>query len=477
MKYEETWSSLKRHRDPEWLDDAKLGIYFHWGIWSVPAFGNEWYSYHMYRKTSKEYRFHQKTYGDPSKFGYKDLIPKFTAEKWDPNEWAALFKKAGAKFAGPVAEHCDGFSMWDSKVNRWNAKNMGPCRDVVGELAKAIRSHGLKFYCSFHHQWHWNWYYHSKDFDTGNPEYADLYGPIHELDSPKALLGKKTEPPTKEFCDRWLTKVIEVIDGYQPDMLYFDSFLTWMPDAYVRKMIAYYYNQAESMGKEVNLTYKMHDIPPGVAMVDYERGALHDLTYYRWITDTSLGQRSWGYLTDEVYKSDVAVIQSLVNNISHNGYLLINFGPMPTGEIPPIVRERFEHLGKWLETNREGIYGSVPWTMPEEGPTKPKEKGGGFNENKEPIYTAKDIRITSNGTALYAFCLGLPHKEVIIHNLSSIEHYIERDQIQSVSILGVPGELDFKFTDIDLRIQVPTAVSTLPDPCKIAVCFKIQLKK
>jgi alpha-L-fucosidase len=135
--YTADWESLAKHEAaPEWLKDAKLGIYFHWGVYSVPAFNSEWYPHHMHIPDHKVHKYHLKTYGDPAEFGYHDFLSDFTGEHFDPEEWAELFQKAGARFAGPVAEHHDGFAMWDSKLTPWNAKAMGPKRDVLGDLSR-----------------------------------------------------------------------------------------------------------------------------------------------------------------------------------------------------------------------------------------------------------------------------------------------------------------------------------------------------
>jgi alpha-L-fucosidase len=478
-KYEEIWSSLKKHRQPEWLDDAKFGIYFHWGVYSVPAWGNEWYPHNMYRKYMKEYKHHVKTYGDPSKFGYKDFIPQFTAEKFDPDEWASLFKQAGAKFAGPVAEHHDGFSMWDSKVNRWNAKNMGPKRDIVGEITEAIRRQGLKVITTFHHAHNWYHYYHSKKYDTGDPEYQDLYGPLHNVDSLKELVCLKTDRPNKEFCEIWFAKCKEVIDNYQPDLIWFDFCLRWIPDNYKRKMVAYYYNKGEEWGKDVEILYKGHDLPPGVGLLDYERGRSGELTHYKWITDTTLGNKSWSYIDGEEFKPMESIVHNFINNISMNGCLLMNFGPKADGEIVPEMRTRLLEMGKWLETNGEAVFNSTPWVKAAEGPTKMKKKGG-FSENKEVSYTPQDLRFVTKGNSLYVFTLGWPGSVMTIKSLTLFPEYknlkaqisnyylLEDSDIESIELLGNEGTLKWTLTHQGLKIQCPDK-----KPCEYAYCFKI----
>ncbi len=406
MQYEETWNSLKRHRLPEWLDDAKFGIYMHWGVYSVPAFGNEWYPSMMYR-LGDIYKHHVETYGDPEQFGYKDFIPMFTAEHFDADEWAQVIKDAGAQFAGPVAEHHDGFSMWDSQVNPWNAKNMGPKRDIVGELEKAIRNQGMKFITTFHHANQWYYYFHSEGLDTNDPAYEGLYGKPHRGLDNFGISDHWIDRPDKDFCEFWFAKLKEVIDNYRPDLLWFDFDLQWVQDKYKRKLAAYYYNAAEEWGREVEIIYKDHDLPPHVGLLDYERGAANKLTWHPWVTYTILGTKSWCYIEDEVFKPVTGVIHNLIDNIAKNGYLLLNFGPTATGIIPDEVRTRLKELGQWIRTNEEAIFNSTPWVLAEEGPTK-MEKSYSFSEQGEVTYTAKDLRFVTKDNALYVFALGWP---------------------------------------------------------------------
>ena len=263
--YEPSWDSLGKHQDPAWFGDAKFGIYFHWGPYSVPAFDTEWYSRNMYIEGTRANQYHRLVYGPPSSFGYKDFIPKFRAEKFDAEEWTDLFLKAGAKFAGPVTEHADGFSMWDSKLSRWNAAQMGPGRDVVGEMAKAIRNQHLKFITTFHHQWLWGWYPTlDKTLDTSDPKYAGLYGPPAPS-SPFDYI-KATPAPPQEFQDMWENKVKEVIDKYQPDLLWFDSRMNIIDERHRIDLFTFYYNKAEQWQREVGVAYKEKDLPSAVGI-------------------------------------------------------------------------------------------------------------------------------------------------------------------------------------------------------------------
>jgi alpha-L-fucosidase len=264
-QYQPTWNSLKTHHTPQWFLDAKFGIYTHWGVYSVPARGPNatWYPFNMYREGEPQYEYHVKTYGHPTEFGYKDFIPMFTAEKFDPDEWAELFRQAGAQFAGPVGEHHDGFCMWDTQYSDWSAAKMGPKRDVVGELEKAIRKQGMRFMVALHHAANWWFFPHwRQEFDVSNPRYAGLYGELHNLDKDpgEGVEGFERffaqDKPSKAFLDQWKGKTLEVIDKYQPDMLWFDFGLVGMQELYRKEMLAYYYNKAAEWGKEVLVTYK-----------------------------------------------------------------------------------------------------------------------------------------------------------------------------------------------------------------------------
>ncbi len=414
--YDATWQSLRRVQTPQWLQEGKFGIYTHWGIYAVHAYGENttWYSFAMYLDEEGEARQHfEKKFGELTpEFGYKDLIPMFTAEKFDAEEWAELFAKSGARFAGPVAEHHDGFAMWDSKYSDWNAAKMGPKRDVVGELEQAIKDKDMKFVTAFHHAANWFFFPVSdENYDTGNPEFAGLYGQPHE---PEAMRNQ-------EFLDEWYGKIIEVIDNYGPDFIWFDFALDAIPEGYVKDFLAYYYNWAEENGKEVVVTYKGHDQVPGSGIRDLELGQEPNLTFHEWITDNSVDDRgAWGYAEDLTFKTPDRLIDNLVDRVSKNGYLLLNVGPKPDGSIPEGAKEVLLEMGKWLEVNGDAIYGTSPWMIAGEGPTNlgsdPTDIG--FNES-DIVYTSKDIRFTVKGDDLYATFLDWPGDVAVIQTLKA----------------------------------------------------------
>ena len=413
-KYKPTWESLREYKHvPQWLRDGKFGIYTHWGPYAVHAFGENttWYSFAMYRDPNGEARKHfEENFGELTpEFGYKDLIPKFTAEKFNADEWAELFEKAGAKFAGPVAEHHDGFAMWDTKYSEWNAAKMGPKRDVVGELEKAIKKRDMKFVTAFHHAA--NWFFFpvlDKRYDTGDPKNEGLYGQPH----------KRGAMRNQAFIDEWYGKIIEVIDKYSPDFIWFDFALDSIPEGYVKDFLAYYYNDAEKKGKQVVVTYKGNDLVPKTGIRDLELGQEANITYHEWITDSTVDDRgAWGYADDLVFKSPNRVIDNLIDRVSKNGYLLLNVGPKPDGTIPAEARKLLLEMGKWLKVNGEGIYGTSPWIIAAEGPTNLGAATAiGFNESNV-VYTPEDIRFTVKGDTIYATFLAWPGEKAVIKTL------------------------------------------------------------
>ncbi len=462
-KYEPTWESLKNYSVPKWYKDAKLGIFIHWGVYAVPAFDNEWYPRFMYRdeisrKGPNYYQYHSEKYGHPSKFGYKDFIPMFKAEKWDPAAWVELFKAAGAKYIVPVAEHHDGFAMYASDYTEWNATKKGPGRDTVAELAQAVRAQGLKFGVSSHRAFNWRYYTYADDFDTTNEAYSGLYSPPHPED----------EPASEAFIEDWFGRTKELIDKFQPDVLWFD--FGWHFDEfapYRPQVTAYYYNRAVEWGKEVVLNYK-DKFPDGTAVLDIERGKLDDIRDVYWQTDTSVSYKSWSYIENDEFKTVTTLVHDLVDIVSKNGNLLLNIGPKADGTIPEEPTNLLLGLGDWLKINGEAIYSTQPWHTYGEGETG--VAAGHMTERQNRAFTAEDIRFTTQGNALYASCLGWPGEEATIKSLNA-QSTVRADQISEISMLGSPGTLSWSQDESGLKIRTPSE-----KPCEHAYVFKISLK-
>ncbi len=473
-RYKADWASLCNHKAPDWFVHDKLGIFIHWGIYSVPGFGNEWYARSMYDKNCREFEHHRKTYGEHKNFGYKDFIPMFKAEKFNADEWIDLFSKAGIKYVMPVAEHHDGFAMYETEFNRWNATRMGPCKDIVGELKGSCEKKGLTFCASTHRAEHYFFLNLGRSFDSdvNDEAYADFYGPavyIPELDSHN--MGPSTEDPqgvgaSKEWLEDWLVRTCELIDKYQPSILYFDWWIqnhSFKP--YLKKLAAYYYNRADEWGKEVTINYKHYAFPDTVATYDIEKGALTGISPVPWQTDTNIGKHSWGYIKDNKYKSARQVISDLIDIVSKNGNLLINIGPKPDGTITDEETKVLLDMGKWLETNGEAIYGSRVWRYFGEG--KVNAEDGAFKDSDEKAFTNKDFRFTYKDGTLYAFQMRPNGKKVKIKSLRRCDmRYVLFDRIE---LLGY-GEVEFKRTEKALEIELPEGVNT-----DLPICFKISL--
>ncbi len=454
QRYEPTWESLKQYSVPDWYKDAKLGIFIHWGIYSVPAFDNEWYPRHMYRREHPAFAHHCEKWGPQSQFGYKDFIPQFKAERWDPKAWVDLFEESGAKYIVPVAEHHDGFPMYDCAYTNWSAAKMGPCRNVVTELEQLVRARGLKFGVSSHRAFNWRYYTYADDLDTSNPANAGLYSPAHP----------EGEPASPIFLADWWARTKELIDKFEPDVFWFD--FCWHEDEfepYRRQTAAYYYNQALDWGKGVVLNYK-DKFPDGTAVFDIERGKLDGLREHYWQTDTSIGRKSWCYIEEEEFRTVDSLVHDLVDIVSKNGNLLLNIGPKPDGTIPEGYVNGLRGLGEWLRTNGEAIYGTRPWRTYGEGPTRVPEAK--FNEKEQQPYTDKDIRFVTKGNTLYAIGLGWPEQEWKIESLG-----LSAGKVGSVSMLGSKETLVWSQTADGLKVKKPAA-----KPCEHAYTIKISIK-
>lgn len=439
-RYQATWESLSKYKTPDWFRDAKFGIFIHWGVYSVPGFGSEWYPRQMYQVGSDEYKHHIATYGPQNKFGYKDFIPMFKAEKFDPQAWVALFKKAGAKYVVPVAEHHDGFAMYKTSLSKWNAFDMGPHRDVVGELAAEVKKQGLVFGLSSHRIEHWFFLNGGKKFDSDvlDPKYNDFYGPAHE----------ENETMSPEYMNDWLMRDIELVNNYQPQLVWFDWWIEQPAlTPYRKSFAAFYYNKGLDWNKGVVINYKNSSFPDGVAVLDLERGKLGAIRPQAWQTDDAIGNQSWGYTTTNTFKDARYVVTNLIDIVSKNGNLLLNIGPKPDGTITEGETETLLGTGKWLEVNGDAIYGTRPWKIYGEGPTK--SASGSFADQKEP-FTWRDVRFTAKGDLLYITALGLPEGPVSIKALGA---KAGNGKVAGIKMLGAAADVSWTQKDNELVIQ------------------------
>jgi len=469
--YKPTDKSLKQYQYPEWFRDAKFGIWAHWGPQAVPRQG-DWYARRMYEENDPAYKYHIAHYGHPSEFGYKDIIPLWKAEKWDPDNLMELYKKTGAKYFVSMGTHHDNFFLWNSKLNKWNAVNMGPKKDVVGIWQQAAKKQGLKFGVSEHLGASFTWFQaaHGSDkggakagvpYDGVNLDYQDLY-------HAGTMAGDNdwlTNNPA--FQLEWYRSIKELIDNYHPDLLYSDS---KMPFENVgRTLISHFYNQdiTKNNGK-LQVVYTCKQPSDGMWVEDLERGVKDTIGQYPWQTDTSIGD--WYYRTGQKYKTSTEVIQMLVDIVSKNGNLLLNVVQTPEGDLEPDMLKILEEIGIWTSANGEGIYGSRPWKIYGEKPAdRQSKKLGQFDENFG--YTSKDIRFTTKDKSLYAYCLGKPEEDIKIRSLAKSQKP-ETDQVVSVSMIGSKEKISWKQTSEALIIKKPVNL-----PSWQVTGFKIEFKK
>lgn len=471
--FTDTNESLTNFQMPEWFENAKFGIFIHWGLFSVPAFANEWYSRNMYIEGTPEFEHHIKTYGNHKDFGYKDFIPMFTADKFDPDQWAELFCNAGAKYVVPVAEHHDGFQMYDSDISDWNAKKMGPHRDIIGELKKSIEKKGMTFATSTHRAEHWWFMGNGKHFesDIKEPlELGDFYWPsIYEQPEDQQDLFWKPYP-SDEFLNDWLLRTCEIIDKYHPSILYFDWWV--QHEAYkpwFRKIAAYYYNRGAEWGIRTAICYKHDALPFGSAIVDVERGKFSEAKPYHWQTDTAIARNSWCYTTTLDYKSSNEIICYLIDVVSKNGNLLLNVGPKSDGTIPEKDIQLLNDLGNWLDINKEAVYNSKCWRYSEEGPTKETE--GQFTDASEKLYTAEDFRFTCGNGCIYATCLHYPENQTItIKSLALTKDPMKpafHGIIKNIEVLGFDEKINYVIDEEGLHFVSKNISSNFPVVIKI----------
>ena len=457
--FQPTWHSLKEnYQVPQWFIGAKFGLFMHWGLYSVPAHHNEWYEKHMYTD-GPDGQWHVEHFGPQDKFGYKDFIPLFTQSNFNADAWAELFKKSGAKFVIPTAEHHDNFAMWDSAVTPFNAVKMGPHRDLIGELAKAVRKRGLKFGVSNHGIENFQFINPPADMaakmkteqtDLYDPKWADFYN-----------VADRSDTACERFLTNWFARNVELIDKYRPDMLWFDNGVDQRYlDPLKLRVAAYYYNRAKEWGKEVSISTKKAAYAPSDkntetigSIIDFEKIGARSPSGIRtgeWQVDEPIGS-TWGYTSDEHFSGPAPVIARLADTVSKNGTLLLNLSPKADGTFPPEITSTLLEIGQWLGVNGEAIYDTHNWI-------KFGENGGRGSLN---------IRFTAKGDALYAIILGnWPGKEVVITSLGTTNS--PAGKIKTVTLLGSKGKLQFTQDDTGLKVKLPATA-----PCKYAYVLKI----
>lgn len=473
--YTADWDSLAEHKaSPEWFTDAKLGIYFHWGVFSVPAYFSEWYPWHMYKADSNDIALHHiNTYGDPAEFNYHDFVPMLTGEHFDAADWAQLFQDAGARFAGPSAVHSDGFAMWDSEVNPWNAKDRGPKVDITGELLTELEKRGLKTIATFHHarnmqrnadnpeEWegYTSHYAYHPDFATSStdPDTAKLYGNL----------------ATEEYHQYWYDQIIEVVDQYSPDIMWFDSWLNLIPEQYRLDFAAYYLNKAQKKKKEVVIVSKQYDFPGNMSILDIEQGGKKDLSESVWMTDVTLGLGSWCYTEGLEYKTADIVLRNMIDVWSKNGIVLLNLSPTKEGIIPEGQREVILEVGQWLKKYGEAVYDTRPYKV--YGFGQASESDGHFGgQSAVNQYSASDIRFTrsKDKKTVYVFFLGQPTPgETIGLRILGPHRYPLYSSLKRVTVLGSEVEAKCEIDSDNVWLTIPDAPMD-----ELATVFKFELE-
>lgn len=449
MAYTADWASLGHYNEaPQWFREAKFGIYFHWGLYSVPAFENEWYPRWMHFRDHEVFAHHKATYGDPSEFGYHDFAPMFKAENFDPDAWADLFRKAGARFAGPVAEHHDGYAMWDSEITPWNTMDTGPGRDITGELAAAIRRKGMKLITTFHHAKNLQ---RSTELGKENPlshyPYFDSLPPS-STDPDLQLMYGNVEPEIW-YREIWLGKLKEVIDKYSPDILWFDYVLGDIPESYRKEFAAYCFNRATEKDQEVVLVRKQNDLPLSLSIEDLEQSRKNVIGTRPWMTDATISDGSWCYTENLGVKPAKDLLHMLIDVVSKNGVLLLNISPMADGTIPDNQRRGLLEIGEWLDRYGEAIYGTEAWYTFGEGPTK--EPAGHF-ENHDAFmkleYTSDDIRYTTRDYYIYALVMGpVPAGRELLLTAFSKADILDVPTIEKVEFLGSDEKITWVYRE------------------------------
>lgn len=469
--YAPNWASLMDAPVPKWFRERKLGIFTHWGPYSVAKY-HDWYSRNMYIPGTPEYEHHLKHWGSHKEFGYKDFIPLLTGEKFDPKEWIDLFQSAGAGYIFPVAEHHEGFQMYDSQLSDWNAAQMGPKRDVLEELKTEAERQGLIFCTSSHRAEHWFFMSHGLQFESDIQmpmTKGDFYWPAMPE---RELFDLYSEPaPNEEYLNDWLARTAEIILKYQPKLLYFDwwiqhnVFKPWM-----LRLAAFYYNCGKQWGEDVMICYKHDAMMFGTGIVEVERGGLGDAKPYPWQTDTAVARNTWCHSDFAEYKSSNEIICTLVDVVSKGGNLLLNVGPKADGSIPDEDRKILEDMAAWMRINGEAIHGAKCWRHFAEGPTKAAE--GKFQEGSALPYTSEDFRFTVNHGVIYAICMKCPDDGTFcVRSLKSSDDENSaqfQGIIRDVTVLGF-GKTQYCVKKEGLQVIAPGFKSDFPVVLKIEI--------
>jgi len=509
--FKPNWDSLSQFKTPDWFRNAKFGIWAHWGPQCEPEYG-DWYAREMYMEGSRKYKYHVEKYGHPSKFGFKDVINEWKAGSWDPDELVGLYKKAGAKYFMALANHHDNFDLYNSKYQKnWNSTKIGPKKDLIKGWERAARSNGLHFGVSVHAAHAWSWMETAQRSDTSGP-YAgipydgnltkadgkgkwwdgldpqELYVQQHPLSANSnnnTMIHRQwnwdngVAVPSKEYCEKFFNRTIDLINSYDPELIYFDDTVLplWpVSDAGLR-IAAHLYNRSiKKKGSQETIIFgKILDQLQRKCMVwDIERGQSNAIEPLPWQTDTCIG--AWHYdrdiYTRKRYKSAATVVHTLADVVSKNGNLLLSVPVRGNGTIDELERAIVVEIGEWMAINSEAIYDTRPWAIFGEGPAMESAApilGQGFNEGKGKPFTSADVRFTAKGSDIYAIVMGWPaNRQVVIASMGTNSKYLNK-KIEAVELLGVNDKLTFRQEEKGLIVD-------LPERAKFQYAFALKVK-
>ena len=469
-QFEATRESLAQYQCPQWFRDAKLGMWAHWGPQCVPMVG-DWYARHMYVEGHAQYTHHCRTYGHPSRLGYKDIVKLWKGEKWDPERLIDLYRSAGARYFVSMGVHHDNFDLWNSTHHPWNAVKVGPERDVVGEWATAARAAGLRFGVSEHLERAYCWFNTNKGsdktgpyagipYDGNDPEFASLYIDNDGGESPLFPVD-----PSDDWTRHWQARIIDLIDQYEPDLLYTDGGLPFGQIG--MEVVAHHYNRSVERNGSLDVVYTFKNLEPrlgyhgdsaaGFSTLDVERGVIEDISEEPWQTCSCLG--GWFYDSRRPYKTPDVVIHMLADIVSKNGCLLLNATQRPDGTLDDETEWIVREIGKWMEVNGEAIYDTRAWKQYGEGPTR--FAASTFAERDERTFTGDDFRFTAKGDTVYAIAMGKPEGGGwLIRSLAGRE-------VTAASILGTKSTR-WQSTPPGLWVEAPGML-----PCDYAWAIKV----
>jgi len=511
-KFEPTWESLAQYEQaPDWFRDAKFGIWAHWGPQCQPEQG-DWYARGMYDEGSRQYKWHVENYGHPSEFGFKDVINLWKADKWNPDQLMALYKKVGAKYFFTLGNHHDNFDLWDSKYQHWNSVNMGPQKDIVAGWGKAARTNDMYFGISIHSAHAWTWMETSQRSDKEGPKagipydgkitkedgkgkWWDGYDPqelyvqnhplseesenTHRIHSQWAW-GNGASVPSEEYCQNFFDRNVEMMNRYNPDLVYYDD--TSMPlwpisDAGLRA-VAHFYNKSlkENNGKNEAVVFAkiLTDEQKECLVWDVEKGVPDQIQEKPWQTCTCLGH--WHYeksvYDNNQYKSAKTVVHMLIDIISKNGNMLLSVPMRGDGTIDDKEEVILQNIADWMAVNSEGVYGTRPWAIFGEGPVAEASNplhAQGFNEGKHKPYTAEDIRFVTKGNVLYAHVLAWPEDGKLVIKSLAENNPLSEGEIKNIQLLGTNETVSFQRAENGLIVTLPSAIR----PNEISLVLKI----